>query len=324
MEELTNRERNENAQSGKVEHDFEDFEIAEEELIDAYVRHELSGEERKLVEKGLRTSPQLVARLHFSRMLARASSAREFTFTSVAEPETFADPSPAESEKPSWWKGFFSASWMPQPAFRVALSFALIFVLVGGAALIFGWMKLRNEADRLALERAAVEQQRQELEKRLAEQQSKEQLAADQKVREQHEAPEKAPADLKLPQKTYDQPSPPISSSAYILLFPTGIRGGESHVLPVSPATSEIRLDLSLETMDYPRYRVVVTSATGKKIAQRDVRVGRSPSSSTLSIRIPARGMPQGDYPIKVSGFTSSGSLDLVQNYVLRIIEKKD
>lgn len=321
MKEPTNRELNENAQAGKAEHEFEDFEIAEEELIDAYVRNELSAEESNLVEKGLRTSPQLVARLHFARMLAKASSARKFTFTSVADAEPFADPAPPESEKLSWWKDFFSVSWVPQPAFRLAFSLGIIFVLLGGVALIFGWVKLRNEANRLAQERAAVEQQRQELEKRLAEQRSKEQLAADPK-REPPEAPEKTLADPKLQQKPKNQPRPPIPNFAYISLVPTGLRGGESRVLTLSPAASEVRFDLSLETMDYSRYRVVITSATGKKIAQQDVE--RSPASSTLSIRVPAKPFPQGDYQIRVSGRTSSGAFTLVENYVFRVVEKKD
>ena len=321
MEEPPNIDLYENAQPGKAEHDFEDIEIAEAELIDAYVRNELSAEERKLVEKGLRTSPQLVARLHFARMLAKASSAHEFTLPPVVEPETFADRTQPESEKRSWWKGFFSASWAPQPAFRVALSLGLIFVLVGGASVIVGWMKLRDEANRLARERAVVEQQRQELEKRLAEQRSKEQFAADQKKREQPEAPDKTLADAKLPRRPNDQPSPPNFNFAYALLLP-GTRGGGANDLPVSPSTSEIRLELSMESMDYPRYRVVITSATGKKITQQDVE--RSPSSSTLSIRVPAKRFRQGDYQIRVSRRTSSGAFDPVENYVFRVVEKKD
>ena len=53
--------------------DFEEIEIAEEELIDAYVGGELSLDEQKLLEKGLRASPHLVDRLHFARLLADAA-----------------------------------------------------------------------------------------------------------------------------------------------------------------------------------------------------------------------------------------------------------
>ena len=74
MEVPTNRGLNESGQPGEADQDFEEIEIAEEELIDAYVHSELSADEHKLVEKGLRSSPQLVERLHFARMLARASS----------------------------------------------------------------------------------------------------------------------------------------------------------------------------------------------------------------------------------------------------------
>ena len=56
-------------ENGDRPSEFEDIDIAEEELIDAYVRNQLSVEERKLLEKGLRTSPDLVNRLHFARLL---------------------------------------------------------------------------------------------------------------------------------------------------------------------------------------------------------------------------------------------------------------
>ena len=327
LEEPTNRKLNESDRPGTADQDFEEFEIAEAELIDAYVHNELSADEHKLVEKGLRNSPQLVGRLHFARMLAEASSSAPAFVSSPVELETVTDRAQAEPVKIPWWKGFFSASSVPQPAVRLALGVCVIFVLLGGVALIVGWMKLRDESNRLARERGAVEQQRLEMEKRLAEQQlSSEQLTAElQKERQQREAAERIIEDLKPRQKPNDQPNPSaISNFASILLFPSGTRGGGANVLPVSPATSEIRVDLSLEAVEYARYRVVIQNSAGKAIFQKSVRVRHTGSGPILSIRIPAQRFPQGDYQIYVSGLTSSGVLDPVEDYVFRVTEKKD
>ena len=49
---------------------FEAVELAEDELIDAYVRAELSAEQLQQFHKKLLTSPRLVERVHFARALA--------------------------------------------------------------------------------------------------------------------------------------------------------------------------------------------------------------------------------------------------------------
>ena len=80
-------------ENGDPPSEFEDIDIAEEELIDAYVRNQLSVDERKLIEKGLRTSPQLIDRLHFARLLAGAG------FGEAGGGVQLASPASAQHEK---------------------------------------------------------------------------------------------------------------------------------------------------------------------------------------------------------------------------------
>src|SRR6185503_13047992 len=47
-----------------------DFELAEDELVDAYVRGELSADERRQFEAKLSNSPRLVERVNFARVFA--------------------------------------------------------------------------------------------------------------------------------------------------------------------------------------------------------------------------------------------------------------
>ena len=48
--------------------EFENIEIAEEELVDRYVRSELSQEDQSRFEKTLAASPRLTERVHFASL----------------------------------------------------------------------------------------------------------------------------------------------------------------------------------------------------------------------------------------------------------------
>ena len=54
--------------------EFQEMEIAEGELIDRYVRSELSATDRQQFERMLRTSPRLLERVEFARILALAKN----------------------------------------------------------------------------------------------------------------------------------------------------------------------------------------------------------------------------------------------------------
>ena len=55
---------------------FEEIGIAEDELIDAYVRERLSSPEREQFEKVLSRSPRLSERVHYGRLLRERASTR--------------------------------------------------------------------------------------------------------------------------------------------------------------------------------------------------------------------------------------------------------
>lgn len=292
-----------------------EIEIAEAELIDAYVRNDLSAEERKLLEKGLRSSPRLAERLHFARMLAAAAD-------SVRQTDS-------EDALPPWWKRVFRFSVVQRPAFQMALAGCAILVVLGGVALFAGWMKLRRESNQLAAERAAVEQQRLELERKLADQRlSAEQLlAARERARQQQDAEERLLAEPKQGQKGSDQADAALASNiASIFLFPGSIRGtGGGNELLVSESATAIRLNLVLETNEYGKYYAEVTDSQGATILQpKGLRPIRSRSGPILSLRVSSRRLPPGDYSVSVTGVTSTGAVEPVNYYPFRVIRKQD
>src|SRR5437016_3418674 len=145
--------------------DFEEIEIAEEELIDAYVRGELSLDERRLLEKGLRSSPELVERMHFARLLADAADR-----TAAAEAVSDRPLDPLPPARKTWW--LFGLRLGPRPAFQLAFaaSVLIIVIVIGAAGLLTGWLRLRRESQQLAEQQAALERQKSEFQKSASEQ----------------------------------------------------------------------------------------------------------------------------------------------------------
>jgi hypothetical protein len=292
--------------------ELEEFAIAEDELIDAYVRNELSADERKLIEKVLRNSPRLAERVRFANMLAKAA-------VDSVQP----NPKPII---PPWWKLFIG--FVERPAFRTALAACVVIVLVGGAAVLAGWIKLRNESQRVETERAALEQRRQELEKTTTEQQSRSnQLSAElQMEKEKREHDQKKIEELQRALNQTEQPGSLTTPSTFatILLF-SGLTRGESggNELIVSPGTVTVKLNLVLDSDEYPSYKVIIRNAQTIAAQRAGLKPRRSRSNQIITVQIPAKLLTPGDYTVRLSGVSSSGAIEPVADYAFRVTSKQ-
>lgn len=106
---------------------FFEIELAEEELLDAYVRGELSAADRQRFEAVLGRAPRIQERLRFGRQLA-AKANRESTERSRAQPPALAAPVSPWQRFVAWWR---RASWPLQLVVATAL------VLVVGVPIYF-------------------------------------------------------------------------------------------------------------------------------------------------------------------------------------------
>src|SRR6185295_1727850 len=82
---------------------FEELEIAEDELIDSYVRGELSKGERQAFEQSLLCSPRLMERLEFAQVMAHrlASSSAEVS------PKVPIASKKSQDVSEGWWNRLF-------------------------------------------------------------------------------------------------------------------------------------------------------------------------------------------------------------------------
>ena len=302
------------AENNNLPADFEEIEIAEEELIDAYVRDELSLDERRLLDKGLRNSPELVERLHFARLLAGAVDRSAAAEAGSDRPLDLLPPA-----RKTWWP--FGLRFGPRPAFQLAFAASVLIIVIGAAGLLTSWLRLRRESQHLAEQQAALEKQKSELaksasEQRLATEQLRDQLRAAQQARA---ADQQRIAELI---KARNQNANASSATvATLFLLPVSRSSEQAKELRPPAGTSSIRLQLSVDSIDYRGFLVEVRNSQDKLILQPKVRPTRS--GRLITINIPSSLLPTGVYTVQLSGISPDGATELVGNYSFRIVSGK-
>jgi hypothetical protein len=207
--------------------EFEEIEIAEEELIDRYIRGELSRSDCSAFEQAIARSPRLMERVEFAKLFAEKLR--------VAE-------APVKAEKTNWWEGLFGFSH-PSRGSRLAFAFSMLLVLVAGGALSVGWFQLRAESRRLAAQKAFLDQRQREL------------------VQQSQPTPFETPVP---PQETAPETNGAV---VLLTLSPGATRStGGANNLRIESETSEVELTLKLRHTDYSSYRVTINSPTRKDI----------------------------------------------------------
>ena len=277
--------------------EFEEFEIAEEELIDRYVRGELSLQERDQLEKTFARSPRLIQRVQIARVLASRLAPEPVTVVET--------PQPARARL-SWWQSLFgSPNASRAPA--MAVGFSVLLLLLGGATLFAAYLSLREQSRQIAAQQAVLEQRQRELD-----QQAADLKAQTDELARRVQVPSETPAPP--PQVS---PTPQASAPVVFLTLSAGVTRsvGGSRTARLRPETSEVQLTLDLRDTGYPSYRATIINADRGEVFARD---GLRQQAARLTLRVPAKQLPPGDYYVSVYGGPANES---VADYPFRIIK---
>jgi len=302
---------------------FEQVQIAEMDLIDAYVRKTLPPDAHQHLEARLATSPRLRERVAFARTFAKSIDALQ---VDPSQLQLF--PASPHAIRPAprfgWWKDLFKDSFVRRPAVTMALAAGIALVLLGGAAVIVQSVRLHNESQRLEAERAAISQQREELNRLSGEQRDEfnQIVSARRDAQNRTDRGQEQLKELLKRQKAGEGVTPPKGGStlAFLTLLPGSLRSeGAKKDLIISPGTSAVKLTLVLQAADYPNYRVLIKGPQNKEIQRTGLRPG---SAKSLSLQLPARQLASGDYSAKVSGVTALGAVEPVSDYAFQVTRK--
>jgi hypothetical protein len=296
---------------------FEALELAEEELIDAYVGNELSPEEQQQFEAKLLKSPRLLERVNFARALAEKADSllSPESEPSIEPARSFS--SPAAKPKVGWWGAFFGQ----RPALRMAMAACGVLILVAGLVLVSRWLRLRNE--RLTSEQAALQRQKEELQRstNLRETPTPE-LQQSTNLREPPSRELQRSTNLREPTNRH----PVLSTIATVFLTPGSLRSGDGsrRELPIGPGINTARLQLALEKNDYPAYSAQVKTADGTVVFRKSgLKAHNGGSGLQLLVSVTARRLTAGDYMVHVDGVTKSGQVEGVNDYPFRVVAEK-
>ena len=280
---------------------FEDVEIAEDELIDAYVHDELSPVEMQKFESLLR-NPRIAERIKFARILKTAAQPAPDTVTTGKGP-TKKD-----------WKSLFSF-WFRPPG--VGLAFAAIAVLAVCAFLFVDWLRLRENSHQLNLERAELQRQNEVLASQV--EKEKQQLNDEKKNAEA--------LNTKLQQALENQErSAPLALMTALTLFPGSSRSpGGSSDLVLSSKPEMVRLLLALESDDYSHYNAVVRKGVEGPVVYRKFHLKPTTSNSTrvIDLRFQSVLLTPNNYTVNLDGVKEPPTApEFVGTYSFRVVSK--
>ncbi len=328
---------------------FEGILSVEDDLIDRFVRDELSAQERAGFERHFLTTPQRLERLRFAETLAR--------YTAVAPAaQTVRSNAPREAAGHSgrltlWEKLRDLFRVDPRRAGLVFAAAALAFVL-GGVWLFVEQIPRpaekahtnpqekieRHEAQTEANSSSGARPPTTQVPDGDALPASGDRAANDSKPRgtpahlpSNSRAP--APGSTRQPPRRPPQRSgsrgggdsaTPVdrtsSGLVALALSPDLVRGvDEANTLRIPLYTKTAELQLSFEDQYYPRYGAVLETAEGAEVLHvRGLTAQPTSSGRRAIVRIPARLLVAGDYVITLYGETSSGTRETISQYPFR------
>jgi hypothetical protein len=275
---------------------FEHLLSVEDELIDAYVSGDMTGEKRKRFEDHFLSSSERKQRVAFAQTL----------FASASKRYELRIPAVSGRERNSWWLSLPGFWRVPQPVMQVFVLAGFALLVIAGSLSVMQNRNLRDQLTRIQADglnlRREVELQR-ELHQQLNEQLEQERVA-------------RSRLEQSLPNL---QKQPAIAS--FILMPGSSRSSNEIRPLLIRRGTDVLQLQLNVETQGNFQYQVDVRTADDQEIWSQDgLRARPRPAGGAVRLSLPANLLVPGDYLILLQMITATGETEDVGQYVFRTI----
>jgi hypothetical protein len=282
------------------------LDTVESDLVDAYVRGELSGDTLAKFQTVYLSSPRRRQKVAFAESLYSLGG-KQLSQAATNRVE------PAKSAL-GRWLGLFAFP-------RLALAGGLA-MLLAITALLVDNLHLRNSMRQATVDRAALQQRERDLQAQLGNEH-----ASNARTASELEQVRKALAQLDnstAAQHVASQlTSLPVSVVAFVLA--PQVRGGtQMPVLSLPQGTTRVDFHLDLETNDFPHYRVALKSLQDDKVLWHSghLTAVTKGQNSALSTSVPAKLLQPQGYELDLTGMPSGGEGELVSSYVFRVVTK--
>ncbi len=278
----------------------------EDDLVDAYVRHELSPRDREQFENYFLANPDRRERVGVAAALL-----------SQLEASGLYSPAPAIAT-PLLKRSFLSFLRREGFVMRLAFAAVLLVTVVGGLWLFIENRRLRAELGQAQLEKTHLQRQEQQLQQQL----TARGVRNNELAREQE--PEKSAGEDSKQKPALPAPSTSVPVIASYVLTPGLTRDvGETNKLVIPPGAQLVRLQLNLESKgEYVHFHASLERVGAGEIWRHTVQRSRRAASNALSIRLPASIFPGGDYLLTLTGTTATGETEVVGDYPFTVVKR--
>lgn len=280
----------------------------ENDLIDEYVRRELSETARQQFEKRFLASAARRERVEFARALAQVAAeapAAEKARTTVAHSAA------------SWRVSLEAFVRGLNPVARLAIAAAMLLLMVGGAWLLTETLRLRSQLTRLQAENQSRQDERQRLEQQIElERRRSEELANSlNQEKQQREQSEESLRELSEPGNKTNPPSPVVAS---LTLLPGISRGGGDKPSLTLPENARlVRLQIGIDPEEpYKSFVVELRTVGGRRVWSKENLIAHTGGGArAVTLTLPATVLKRGEYELRLSGAKEGGGTEDVGFY---------
>jgi len=281
----------------------------ENDLIDEYVRGELSAADRLRFESRFLASAERRKRVEFAKALRTVVS-------TVPEKNAI-----QTATGWSWRESLYAFLNGLNPAARLAFAAAAILVVAGAALLFVETLRLRRQVTQLQAEKQAGQDFQQALE---AERKRNEELNArlDQEKQQREQTDESLRQLTETPEAKNPAPPPVIAS---LTLLPGLSRGGgQKPTLDLSNDARLVRLQIGIDPEEqYKSFVVELRTLAGRQVWNRENLASRTRRGSrAVGLTLPATVLKSGEYELRLRGLTEGGGSEDVGFYYFNVRKK--
>ncbi len=282
---------------------------AEDDLIDQYVREELSVDERESFERSFLISERRQQKLEFARSLLQVELASRVSENAAATVDRVESPPVLRGALAALKSGFYL-----RPGFAYALAAVALIAFVGAAWLVVEMRDLRRQVAQIQAEREASELHNQ----KLAEEAGNQRRTADELAAEKQRLEAEIAELQRQPDAAGIVKAQPGVASLLALVLSPGARGGDAtKTLSVTLAASQVRLQLELNPADrYPSYQVTLQTAAGQVVRRwTGLKSNAGAGKRSVVVTAPAASLSTGRYELVLSGVSASDHVETLGYY---------
>lgn len=299
----------------------ERLDAVETDLVDAYVKGELSGQALGRFDSYYLASPKRQEKVGFAQALQTIAERAAATRPATTEPDSL--PAPVASDKPSWWASLLNFFTLP----RLALAAAAMLALAAGGWMVFEVSRLRGQVDQAQARHGALEQREKELREKL-EQQQRASSTMEKELKQVREEKDRLARLMALDGQLAKSQPPALPANLNIAPFklsaPTRSLN-QATAISIPAQTDYVALQLELEPDDYPAYRAALLTQPDRKPAgwsREKLKSRAAGDAKVIDISIPASLLKSREYFLEVTGLSRSGEVGGSRYYTFRVTKQ--